>query len=196
MGQPAIVAVLAGGRGQRLGGAKATTLLAGRPLISYPLEAARAGGLDAVVVAKPDSALPALSERVILEPQSPVHPLCGVLAALEHAASLEPPRAVVLAACDMPFLTGPLLAWLAQLDGMAMAQVGGRPQPLLSRCVSEQRGALREALAANRSLTGAIAALQPRILDAQELERFGDPERLCFSVNQPTDLCVAESELT
>lgn len=47
--------VLAGGRGSRLGGAKATAELAGRPLISYPLAALAEAGLEAVVVAKPDT---------------------------------------------------------------------------------------------------------------------------------------------
>jgi len=66
-----IVAVLAGGRGLRIGGAKPTRPLAGRPLISYPLSSARAAGLEAVVVAKPDTALPQLQERVIGEPDEP-----------------------------------------------------------------------------------------------------------------------------
>jgi molybdopterin-guanine dinucleotide biosynthesis protein A len=53
----AIGSVLAGGRGSRLGGSKATVELAGRPLISYPLAALAAAGLDAFVVAKPDTPL-------------------------------------------------------------------------------------------------------------------------------------------
>jgi molybdenum cofactor guanylyltransferase len=49
--------VLAGGRGSRLGGAKAMAELAGRPLIAYPLAALAAAGLDAFVVAKPGNDL-------------------------------------------------------------------------------------------------------------------------------------------
>jgi molybdopterin-guanine dinucleotide biosynthesis protein A len=49
--------VLAGGRGSRLGGAKPTAELAGRPLISYPLAALAEAGLEAAVVAKPDTDL-------------------------------------------------------------------------------------------------------------------------------------------
>ena len=51
-------AVLASGRGSRLGGAKATAELGGRPLISYPLVALAAAGIEAVVVAKGDTELP------------------------------------------------------------------------------------------------------------------------------------------
>lgn len=50
-------AVLAGGRGSRLGGAKPTADLAGRPLISYPLAALAAAGIEPFVVAKPSTNL-------------------------------------------------------------------------------------------------------------------------------------------
>ena len=47
-----VVAVLAGGRGRRMGAPKALAELGGAPLIARPLAAAAAAGLDAVVVAK------------------------------------------------------------------------------------------------------------------------------------------------
>jgi molybdopterin-guanine dinucleotide biosynthesis protein A len=192
----AIVAVLAGGRAQRMGGAKAGIVLAGRPLISYPLAAARAAGLETVVVAKRDTPLPPLEEQVIFEPDQPLHPLCGVLAALEHAAAQQSQRAVVLSACDMPFLNGPLLEWLATIEGPAMAQAGGRPQPLLARCQPQHRPMLERGLTEGSSLTAAMRTVDPRILGAAELEPFGDPERLCFNVNDPDELRLAESWLT
>jgi molybdopterin-guanine dinucleotide biosynthesis protein A len=52
-----IVAVLAGGRGRRLGGSKPLAQFGGAPLIERPLAAAREAGLDAVVVAKADTPL-------------------------------------------------------------------------------------------------------------------------------------------
>jgi molybdopterin-guanine dinucleotide biosynthesis protein A len=189
----AIVAVLAGGRGERLGGNKAMALLGGRPLIERPLEAARGAGLEAIVVAKRSTPLPQLPERVHYEPESPHHPLCGVIAALEFAAERSPAPAVLLLACDMPFLTSPLLDWITGLDGVAMTAVGGWLQPLLARCVPQQLPALRTALSARRPLRAAMTELAPRIVDESELSRFGDPERLCFNVNSPEDLQVAET---
>lgn len=193
MSEPdAIVAVLAGGRGERLGGAKPSVALGGRALICHPLAAAREAGLEAIVVAKPGTPLPALSETVLHEPELPRHPLCGVIAALEYAAERAPAQAVVLLACDMPFVTGPLLRRLAELDGSAVAEVQGRLQPLLARCLPRDLPLLREALAAERSLRGAISALEPHIVDEAELSRFGNPERLCFNVNDAADLARAE----
>ena len=54
------VVVLAGGLSRRMGQPKAGVLLGGRPLIAWPLAAARAAGLEAVVVAKAGSVLPLL----------------------------------------------------------------------------------------------------------------------------------------
>lgn len=192
----AIVAVLAGGQGRRIGGGKASAMLSGRPLISYPLGAAGEAGLEAVVVAKPATALPPLQERVVLEHELPMHPLCGVIAALEFASESSVASAVVLLACDMPFLTGDLLAWLAELEGTAMAEVGGRAQPLLTRCPTAQITPLRESLAEGLSLTAAMGALAPRMLGEEELSAFGSPERLCFNVNSPEDLRRAEGWLS
>jgi len=89
--------VLAGGRGRRLGGAKPTAELGGRPLIAWPLAAAREAGLEAVVVAKAATPLPSdLDVPVWTEPDEPVHPLAGLVHALERADG----RAVVAVACD------------------------------------------------------------------------------------------------
>lgn len=196
MSEPqAIVAVLAGGGAKRMGGAKATALLAGRPLISYPLQAARDAGLETLVVAKASTKLPPLAEQLVHEPELGLHPLCGVLAALDLAGTRSPAPAVLVIACDMPFLTGELLDWLAHLRGAVSTSLEGRPQPLLSRCHPLQRAILRAALEEQSSLAAAIAALQPRVIDERELSRFGDPERLCFNVNDSEDLARAESWL-
>jgi molybdopterin-guanine dinucleotide biosynthesis protein A len=193
--QPAIVAVLAGGRGARLGGGKAMTPLSGRPLICHALDAARNADLEAIVVSKPSTALPELDEVVLHEPKLPHHPLCGVIAALELAATRSPAPAVVLLACDMPFVTGPLLRWFAELNGPAVAELDGRLQPLLARCLPRDLPLLREALAAERSLRATMSALEPRIVGEAELSRFGSPERLCFNVNDAAELARAEEWL-
>ena len=178
-----------------MGGAKATAMLGGRPLIEWPLAAAREAGLETIVLAKADTALPPLEEPVVQEPELPLHPLTGVLKALELAGARSPAPAVVIVGCDMPFLTGELLGWLAVLRGAATAQVDGRLQPLLARCHPLHRGILQAALAEQSSLAAAISSLEPRVLDERELSRFGDPERLCFNVNSPEDLARAQEWL-
>jgi molybdenum cofactor guanylyltransferase len=184
----ALVTVLAGGRSTRMGEAKALALLAGRPLIAYPLAAARQAGLAAVVVAKPSSPLPALDVDAWHEPAEPVHPLCGLMHALARACG----RPLVVVAADMPFVTGALLAWLAGGEGTAVPTVDGRLQPLLARYEPSALEPLSQALAARTAMRDAVSALAPRLVD---LSQFGDPGRLTFNVNTPADLARAEELL-
>jgi molybdopterin-guanine dinucleotide biosynthesis protein A len=190
-----ILAVLAGGRGRRIGGAKATVPLGGRPLIGHVLAAARHGGLEAVVVAKRGTELPSLSERVIAEPDEPRHPLCGILAALDFAAEHAADCAVLVVACDMPFLPAVLLRWLAALEGPVVLELDGALQPLPARCTTAQRPALREALAHESSLRSALGTPGARVIADRELIRFGDPRRMLFGVNRREDIVTAESWL-
>jgi len=179
-----IVAVLAGGRGRRLGGAKATAELAAEPLIARPLAAAREAGLEAVVVAKRATVLPQLDAPVWIEPDTPFHPLCGLIAALERGP-------VVAVACDQPWVTGALLAALATA-GPTAGWVEGRYQPFPAHYVPSQLPVLREALAEEASLRTTLARLAPAKFD---LAAFGDPAQLIASVNTPEQLAAAAREL-
>ncbi len=171
-----------------MGTAKPGLELGGRPLIAYPLDAARAAGLEPVVVAKPDSELPPLDCRVLVEPAEPDHPLCGLVAALRDA---RPAPAIAIAA-DMPFVTAELIGWLAAQPSSAAVEAEGRPQPLLARYDAAALAALEAALAAGESMTAVLRSLAPRLLGEPELRRFGDPALLCLNVNTPADLEQAE----
>jgi molybdenum cofactor guanylyltransferase len=186
-----VVAVLAGGLSRRMGAAKAAVELAGRPLISYPLRAAAEAGLPALVVAKSDSELPPLQAPIVREPDSPRHPLCGVLAALRHAGG----RAVLAVACDMPFLSARLLAWMAEMGEATVVTVDGRTQPLPALYSQATRPALEQALARGDSLRAALALARARAIDEHELRGSGDLRRMFFSVNDASDLRLAEGWL-
>jgi molybdopterin-guanine dinucleotide biosynthesis protein A len=193
VGKPGVlIAVLAGGRGSRLGGEKPGAGLAGRPLISYVLEAARETELPVTVVAKRGTPLPELNAQVLIEPDEPSHPLTGVLAALRTLPRSDPGAAVLAVGCDTPLLSASLLAWLAELPGAVALSAGGRLQPLPGRYPLSALALLERSLAAQRSMRQTLGALAPRIVDSQELARFGDPERLCLNVNDASDLRRAE----
>lgn len=198
-------AVLAGGRGSRLGGGKPAIELGGRPLITYPLAAIEAAGVEAVVCAKPGEAPVSSSGfsvghgrteerrdsvRVLEEPEEPRHPLCGIVAALRLA------RPVVAVACDLPFVAPGLVELLAEArEPLVVPTLDGRPQPLLARYEPSLLPRLETALEREEPLTRTVEALGPRLLGEEELARFGEPRRLLFNVNGPDDLRAAEALL-
>jgi molybdopterin-guanine dinucleotide biosynthesis protein A len=174
-----------------MGRAKATAPFAGGPLIARPLAAAAAAGLEAVVVAKPNSELPELAVEVWEEPAWPAHPLAGLVAALERAGG----RPVLALACDMPFVAPALLARLAGVDGNAAPRVAGRLEPFPGRYEAAALPVLRAALAREAPVRAALAELEPAELGEVELAAFGDPVRLVAGVNTPAELARAERQL-
>lgn len=185
----ALIAILAGGHATRLGGQKASAELAGRPLISYPLAAALGSGHEVVVVAKADTELPDLGQRVLHEPAEPRHPLCGIVAGVREAGG----RPLVALACDMPFVTAELVAWLASLaEPLAVPSRDGRLHPLLARYEPSLLPRLQSALGEDRPLRETVASLDPCEIPDEELARFGDPERLLINVNTTAELEAAE----
>jgi len=171
-----LAAVLAGGSGERIGGAKATVQLDGRPLITYPLEAAL-GALGAVaVVAKDGVELPQLDQRAELwiEPDEPRHPAVGVIEALRRARG----SAVVVIACDLPLLTSEVVGLLATADAegsvAVLASAAGRPQPLLARYEPTALEALLE-FDFDAPMTEQVMALMPTLVDV--------PPEASFNVN-------------
>ncbi len=186
-----LAAVLAGGPGSRLGGEKALAEIAGRPLLSYPVAAARAAGLETVLVAKPGTRLPELDVPVVLEPEEPRHPLCGVVAALDRQAG----GAVLALAGDMPFLAPALLQWMAALEGAALLRIADRLQPLPGRYPAVSRDRIAEAIGIGEPTAATLAALRARRVESADLERFGEPSRMLFNVSEPVDLRYAEQML-
>jgi molybdenum cofactor guanylyltransferase len=182
-------AVLAGGEGSRLGaGSKASAVLAGRPLVSYPA-AALAGVCETVaMVCKPETRLPDLDgvERWD-EPAAPRHPLTGIVHALERARG-----PVLVCAADMPFVTPDACRTLLQAAGAAggstavVAVAAGVLQPVFGLYGPAALGPFGEA-AEHAPLTRTVESLEP--------VRVALPPALVRSVNTPEELAEAEDLL-
>jgi molybdopterin-guanine dinucleotide biosynthesis protein A len=169
-----IVAVLAGGRGRRMGAPKPLAELGGEPLIRRPVAAAEAAGLAAVVVAKAGTPLPD-GLTVWHEPDEPFHPLVGIVTALERAGG-----PVVAVACDQPFVPAPLLARLASGPEAAVT-IGGRIEPFPARYEPEWLPELHAALEREAAVRATLEALAPATIawdDAAALRSVDTPEAL------------------
>jgi molybdopterin-guanine dinucleotide biosynthesis protein A len=181
-----IGAVLAGGAGSRLGAdSKPGALLAGRPLVSYPVEALGQVCERVALVCKRSTELPEVAgaERWD-EPDEPRHPLTGIVHALEHAG--EP---VMVCAADMPFVTADACRSLLAAPVKSAAVVAaaeGVLQPTFGIYAPAALDALRAA-PADAPLTRTVESLDPA--------RVALPARVVRSVNTPEELAEAERVL-
>ncbi len=187
--------LLAGGRGSRLHGAprgaKALAPLGGRPLICHPLAALLAVTGEVAVVAKPATELPELpGVEVWREPESPHHPLVGIVEALRRAGG----RAVLVCAADLPFVTVEVLGALARADPAgAPAVLAVSPARGLQPLVGCYQPVAEGLLAADAAAGTVAVRAAVRAIGARKLQ-VGD-ERAFFNVNTPQDLARAEEML-
>ena len=182
-------AILAGGAGRRMGGAKAARLLRGRPLVAYPADALAAVCECVAVVCKPGTDLPdGRWELWDDEPIEPRHPATGIAHALERAGG-----SVLVCAADMPFVE----PWHCERLAAAMkgkpealtvvAEAGGQLQPVFAVYRPPARAPLADAAARGAPLRRAVEALDPLRVEL--------PARALRSIDTHEALAAAERNL-
>jgi molybdopterin-guanine dinucleotide biosynthesis protein A len=184
---------LAGGESRRLGLDKAHLLFGGRPLLHIVAGRLAEVCAEVIVVAsplRPPEGIPD-GARLAMDGAPGLGPLAGIQAGLKAASF---PFALV-AACDMPFLSPPLLRYMAGLPRSYEALVpewDGRRHPLhaiYSRACLPTIDALLEA--GQRSVEELLARVRLQVLGEEEVRRW-DPEGLSlFNLNERQDLTVA-----
>lgn len=193
--------ILAGGRSRRLGRDKAVEPFDGEPLIRRVIRRAAAGvnaGAGNVVVVVDDptraAALPLAPEQRTAGDIFPGGgPLGGIYAGLA-AARTEWSLAV---ACDLPFLSIPLLRYMAGLRNdvdIVAPVVNGRPEPTHALYSRRCQPAIAARIQAGRFKAADLFSdvdVTVRYIDETEIRRF-DPELLSFfNINRPADLARA-----
>jgi molybdopterin-guanine dinucleotide biosynthesis protein A len=178
--------VLAGGLGVRMGTPKPTVLLAGRPLVDYPLDALRPVCDRLAVACKRDTELPPLGDAERWdEPDDPRHPLAGIVHALERSGG-----PILVCGADMPFVTADVCGLISGelRTGLqaAVAFSSGRLQPLLAAYAGEALEVMRTA-PGDEPLTRTVESLEPVLIEVE-------PE-VVFNVNTQDDLAEAERRL-
>ncbi|MDQ6828794.1 MAG: molybdenum cofactor guanylyltransferase [Gemmatimonadota bacterium] len=192
--------ILAGGQASRYGGRpKGLERVGGRRVIDRVADALARATDELLLVANDERAsewLPGV--RVAADVRKGCGSLGGIHAALVHAAG-----AVVVVAWDMPFVPAALLAELRSLGSAADVAVP---------CSDSSRRGV-EPLCAYYG-TACIAPIEQRIdqgdlrvigffddvrvarLEADDVQRFGDPRLIFLNVNTPSDLELAERHAT
>lgn len=197
--------VLAGGKSRRLGRPKALERVGGQALISRVCQrlAQVCDGLVVVVAADTDVAALALppGTQVVRDLYPDSGSLGGIYTGVEAARH---PWALVVA-CDMPFLSVPLLRHLAMLrtgHDVVAPVIGGFPEPTHALYAKACLGPMRQRLEQRRlKITGFYDAVRVAYVTEEEARRH-DPELRSFmNTNTQEDLdralaLAAEAERT
>lgn len=180
---PCSVLILAGGRGQRMGGRdKGLLEWRGEPLVAHIQRTVRPLSDDLVISCnRNQQAYKAYADQLVGDAEADFPgPLAGVIAGLQVARH----EWVVLLACDAPLVDKVLIDSLRQLavtgDSVAMVRQGGFWQPMFSVLPRRVLPVLEQAwLAGERSLQKAL--LREAV---QGLECADDDPRLS-NLNSP-----------
>jgi len=136
IGAMAAAAIIAGGRGTRMGGqVKGRLVVGGHCIVERQLEALRAVFDSLIIVANDPEPWRDTGVAVVGDRWPDAGPLAGIEAALAHFAAAGA-KTVVCVGGDMPWLRPALLRLLRDAPPEAAAVVpraGGQPQPLLAR---------------------------------------------------------------
>lgn len=182
-------AILAGGRGRRLGRDKATLRLQGRPLANWVAAALQPVAADLWLITNTPEDHAALGLPLLID----LVPYQGALGGLETALFFARTPLVLALAVDTPLVSSALLASLA-----AMAPGLSRPalvcethrglQPFPGLYAVRLLPKLREFLQTDRRLQRFVESCRPQVVSPTETARW-DPAGLSFlNVNTPADL--------
>ena len=188
-------AVLAGGEGRRFGAPKAEARLGGIPLAERAV--ALLGAVVEEVVVVRSRPLPAPPAPVVPDRVEGMGPLGGLDAALRHARD-RGFDGVLLAACDLPFLTpallGRVVSGLGSHPAAAPARRGGGIEPLCAAYRVEVLEEVERRLAReDRSLHALFRDVGGHVL-ASAVAGEGDVDPF-LNVNTVDDLERAEAAL-
>jgi molybdopterin-guanine dinucleotide biosynthesis protein A len=186
--------ILAGGKSRRMGGSpKALLPFGGRPLIEHIAETLRSILPECLIVTN----TPELYASLRLPMVGDVFPEGGSLGGIYSGLRAAPGAAALCVACDMPFLSGPLLAYLAGRAGEAdvvIPDAGGELQTLHAvygkACVPAMERRLR---AGRLKVIGFFDEVRVVRVPAEDVARFVDPDLAFTNLNTPEEVARAHA---
>ncbi len=179
-------AILVGGQARRFGGIdKSALVVGGRTILDRQMAEIVAVTTDILIVGSRGAA-PSPARRV---PDRIAG--CGPLGGLHTALTESAGHATIVIACDMPYVTAPLLGHLLSLTRDTDAVVPRTERGLHPTCAAYTRACLAPAaarLAAGRlKLVDLLDDVRVREVVAADIDAFGDHHRLLANLNTPDD---------
>ena len=193
-------AILAGGQATRFGGRdKSALLVDGRAILDRQIAELAPLTADLLIVRgrrTDDFDVPRpvdVDVAQLIEPRlvSDIVPGCGPLGGLHAALTEARGDALFVVACDMPYVTSAFIAYLLSLARDADIVVPRSERGYHPLCAVYTRAGLEPAAAriADRRLKMLefVAGMRTRVVQVEDIRRFGDPDRLLTNVNTPAE---------
>jgi len=199
---PLSAAALAGGQSRRMGTDKALLPLVagGQPMLGLVLERLSAIADDVLVVANDQARYASLGARVVPD----IHHQVGALGGIQAAIAWSTHEHCLVVACDMPFLSLPLLRRMADeprdydvlvplIPGESRQRGDGLVFQTLHAIYSKQCLPFIEKRIAegNKQVVGFFEDVRVRTLDAAEIACWDPAMQSFFNANTPEALRVA-----
>lgn len=187
--------ILCGGRSSRMGFDKAFLKIGGRTLVERQLSALKGRFRKIILVTNsPGEYKSGARVKVVPDLVRGMGPLGGLYTGLKNSGA----RYNFVTACDMPFLSPDLAAYMAgSLKEGFQAVVPfyrGQYEPLCALYSRDCIDKMIEALAAGElKLARLLSEFKVRKVLKKELLRFGDPDVLFRNINTPQDLRLLKS---
>ena len=198
-------AILAGGRATRFDGRdKSALVVGGRMILERQIEVLSKVAGDLMIVGGP--ARPDLPAGIRQVPDT--MPGCGPLGGLHAALLAARGAATVVLACDMPYVTGPLINFLLTVSGAPVVGGSSHTQEADIVVPKTERGyhplcavytsaclepAARRLADGRLKLTGLFDDVRVRVVTGESLTIFGDPDRLLANVNTSIEYKAIEA---
>lgn len=189
---PCTAAILAGGRGTRLGGAdKGALMVGGRTILARQLALLADVTSRVAIVTNAAARYQDLGVPVLVDDIADAGPLGGLATALAWS---DAPYCLIVA-CDMPFLSAGFLRHLvarAQGSDAAVPRTSHGLQPLCAVYATALLPRVRARIAeGRRDVTGLVREVRAVELGPEELAPFDAGRVLLSNVNTPQDLDAA-----
>ena len=187
-------AILTGGRASRFAGRdKGALTVNGRPILERQIAELGQITSNILMVGGPPPVRPVHGARYIADRVPGCGPLGGLHAALTEALG----DAIIVVACDMPYISAALLRYMLALTGGADGVVPRTEDGYHPLCAAYTRACIEpiaRRLADGRlKMTDLFDDLRVRIVTAEEIDAFGDCRRLLANVNTPAEYSSIEA---
>ena len=175
-------AILAGGRATRFGGRDKGSLVVDGQTIRDRQLALLADVAD---------------ETLIIGAEQDLIPGCGPMSGIHAALTTARHDTVFVIACDMPHVTAAFVRYLLELADTADLVVPRTERGYHPLCAVYTRTCLapleRRLAARMLQMAALVDDVHVRVVEAEEIERFGDRHRLLANVNTPADYAALEA---